>query len=463
MSAAGRCAILLAAVLSAATPVFGQGLQTGPLPRTAGTPYAARGIPDRIVLTPGGDPTIEMAVAFRTDADQTEAVAEIAPALAGPTLEMVATCVAGTSLAMDGSNGDAFYHQVRFNGLRPDTEYAYRVKGAAGWSEWLQFRTAARGPVPFRFLYLGDVQNGILAYGSRTIRQAFAQGGIRLVLQAGDLVDQGATLDHDDEWGEWNQAGGYNYAMVPQVPAAGNHEYLIKDGVPGPYWLRQFALPSNGAPGLEATTYFTDFQGVRFIVLDGTSGINNKTAEAQARWLDHVLASSKARWKVVLYHQPIFPCRKHGDAEPLKLAWKPVFEKRGVDLVLHGHDHCYSRLTSAPASTAPMTARAKGLVKGPVYIVSVAGTKMFALADHEGIAPDHVAEATQLYQLVDVEAARLRFRTYGVDGALYDGFDLQHDARGRKTLKPVPLPMQKPRRCRNGAGPDGGPCVAIGG
>ena len=442
----------------------------GTLPRSPGLPYAPRNLPDRIVLTPGSDPAREMAVAYRTDTAQAESQAQIAVSVDGPTLEEKARLVTGTAVRVDSSYGPALYHQLRFTGLTPDTVYAYRVKGAAGWSEWYQFRTAAAEAKPFRFLYLGDVQNGILTYASRVIRQAFhANGDIRLVLHAGDLVGQRDDLDHDDEWGEWNQAGGYNYAIVPQLPATGNHEYvdaLAPDGSEsrrlGPYWPAQFALPSNGADPVKATTYYVDYQGVRFIVLDGTSALDLGTMAAQTRWLDAALASSKANWNVVLFHQPVFTCARPKDTKEIKAAWKPVFDARKVDLVLQGHDHCYSRLTSEAGREASARARADGSVQGPVYLVSVTGSKMYALNDRTPWQPDKVAEATELYQIVDVEPRRLAFRTFTASGRLYDGFTLERRADGANILREIDEPTIAARRCSGTVGPDGGACVARG-
>ncbi|MBB6426786.1 purple acid phosphatase family protein [Sphingopyxis sp. JAI128] len=439
------------------------------IPRSAGLPYAPRNLPDRILLTPGADPAREMAVAFRTDTAQAESQAQLAVSVDGPTLEEKAVLVTGKTMPVDSSYGASFYHQVRFTGLTPDTVYAYRVKGAAGWSEWYQFRTAAAEVKPFRFLYLGDVQNGILTYASRVIRQAFhAHGDIRLTVHAGDLVGQRDDLDHDDEWGEWNDAGGYNYAIVPQVPATGNHEYVEvvqPDGSEsyklGPYWPAQFALPANGAEAAKATTYYTDYQGVRFIVLDGTSAINLGSMKAQTDWLDAALASSKANWNVVLFHQPVFTCARPNDTKEIKAAWKPVFEKRKVDLVLQGHDHCYSRLTSEAGREASAKARADGSVQGPVYLVSVTGSKMYRLNDRAGSQPDKIAEATELYQIVDVEPQRLKFRTYTASGRLYDGFDLERTASGNR-LHEIDEPTIAARTCSGETGPDGGRCVARG-
>ncbi|MBJ7499053.1 MAG: metallophosphoesterase family protein [Sphingopyxis sp.] len=458
-----------AAAEPASFPIVTRTEDGAPIPRSAGLPYAPGNLPDRIVLSPGADPAREMAVAYRTDTAQAESQAQLAVSVDGPTLEEKAVLITGKAMPVDSSYGPALYHQVRFTGLTPDSVYAYRVRGAAGWSEWLQFRTAAAEAKPFRFLYLGDIQNGILTYASRVIRQAFhANGDIRLVVHAGDLVGQRDDLDHDDEWGEWNQAGGYNYAIVPQVPATGNHEYVDvseADGSEsrrlGPYWPAQFALPANGAEPVKATTYYTDYQGVRFIVLDGTAAIDLGSMKAQTDWLDATLASSKANWNVVLFHQPVFTCARPDDTKEIKAAWKPVFEKRRVDLVLQGHDHCYSRLTSEAGREASAKARADGSVQGPVYLVSVTGSKMYRLNDRAGSQPDRVAEATELYQIVDVEPKRLRFRTYTASGKLYDGFDLDRTASGNR-LSEIDEPMLAARMCAGETGPDGGRCVASG-
>lgn len=442
---------------------------TPPIPRTPGTPYAPRSIPDRIVLTAGADPSREMAVAFRTDRAQASAEAQIALAVDGPTLEREARTLAGTTRAIDSANGSANYHQVRFSGLTPDRVYAYRVKGAAGWSEWFQFRTAAPAFRPFRFLYLGDTQNGILTYASRVIRQGFSAGAIALTVHAGDLAAQRDDLDHDDEWGEWTQAGGYNYAQVPQLPATGNHEYVdttLPDGREsrklGPYWPLQFALPANGVDPVKPTTYYVDYQGVRFIILDGTAALDLGALDAQTRWLDATLAASRAKWNVVLFHQPIFTCARPNDTEVLKAAWKPVFERRRVDLVLQGHDHCYSRLTAEAGRAAGKAARSRGATQGPVYLVSVTGSKMYALNDRARTQPDRIAEATELFQIVDVAETRLSFRTYTASGALYDGFELERRADGRNRLIDLPGALPPERTCRGAIGPDGGACVARG-
>ena len=273
---------------------------------------------------------------------------------------------------------------------------------------------------------MGDVQNDRRSLASRSIRQALQSvANPALIVHAGDLVSQREDLVHDDQWGEWNQAGGFNYGMIPQLVAAGNHEYL--DGLNpdgsetrtlGPHWSRQFALPQNGVDGLKDTTYFVDYQGVRFIVLDGTSALDMGTLDQQTRWLEQSLKTSPARWNIVVTHQPVYTCARPEDTEPLKTAWKPLFERYAVDLVLQGHDHCYSRVSNEAGRVASKAAQAGGKIQGPVYMVSVAGSKMYGLNDRARQQPDRSAEETQLYQTVDVQDSRLKVRSYTSAGKL---------------------------------------------
>ncbi len=465
-----KLTLTVAALLAAAATAHAQPSAPAKPPHSPGAPYAAKNLADRIVLTAGADPSREMAVSFRTDMAQAQTQLELAPGLDGPVLAGAAKTLGGTSTTIRTDNGEARYHQVRLTGLTPDTAYAYRVRGAAGWSEWLQFRTAATGFRPFSFIYLGDTQNGILSLGSRVIRQAFhSTASPALVLHAGDLVAQRDDMVHDDEWGEWTQAGGYNFSTVPQVPATGNHEYIDKltpDGKEtrelGPHWSRQFAVPANGAPGLEDTTYFTDYQGVRFVVLNGTAALDLGGLDTQTRWLEQVLAQPGPTWRIAVFHQPIYTCARPQDTEELKKAWAPLFERYKVDLVLQGHDHCYSRLTSAQGKADAAARHQRGEAQGPVYVVSVTGSKMYSLNDRAMTQPDRVAGDTQLYQVIEVEQDRIRFRADTASGRLYDAFELRRGADGRNRLIEGPASAVPTRACNGATGPDGQPCTSRG-
>jgi hypothetical protein len=94
-----------------------------PIPRSAGLPYAAKNLADRIVLTPGADPSREMAVAYRTNTAQKTAQVQLAISVDGPTLEEKAQTLSGITMPSESSYGQALYHQVRFQNLTPNTVY----------------------------------------------------------------------------------------------------------------------------------------------------------------------------------------------------------------------------------------------------------------------------------------------------------------------------------------------------
>lgn len=432
---------LLAGLLIAASPVAAQELHPDSARPAVVERWRAGGWPDRVVLTPGADPAREMAVAWRTDPRQTTARAELVVDDGGPDIEDAAQRIEGRTTELSTPLGVARYHQLRFTDLTPDTAYAYRLRGADGWGEWRSFRTAAAEARPFRFVYLGDLQNDVLEVGARAVRQAWRTAPeAALVVHAGDLVQQRDGDPHDAEWGEWTEAGGALLASLPQIPAAGNHEYLetrTADGDTnytrlGPHWPVQFALPDNGATGAQATSYLVDHQGVRFIVLDTTSALNFGTLEAQRDWLRAALDSAGDRWKIVVMHHPVFSCGRNHEPTRIRSTFRPVLEAHGADLVLQGHDHCYSRASDPDAG--PVEAGRTRSLDGPVYVVSIAGGKMYPLNPQSAAQADVRIGDTQLFQIVDVTPDRLSFHAFDATGRIRDAFEVERSTEGRTLI-----------------------------
>ncbi len=290
-------------------------------------------------------------------------------------------------------------------------------------------RGAAAG-TPLTLLYFGDTQNKNVSLGTRVLREAMRQApDARLALFAGDLVSGGDGED-DTEWGEWFEAGGALPTSMVVAPAAGNHEYFEEfEDTPrerrvlGPHWPLQFALPGNGVAGAGSTTYWFDYQDVRVVVLDGTSALDLGTAQAQAGWLDVVLAASPARWNIVVVHQPFHSPRAARDNVLLRKHLLPVIRRRHVDLVLQGHDHVYARRSGEDGGDTP------------VFVVSVAGPKQYRLSTgaHTRMAP--VGEDTQLFQVLRVDGPNLRYEARTATGHLYDAFELVREGAATRRVE----------------------------
>jgi 3',5'-cyclic AMP phosphodiesterase CpdA len=387
--------------------------------------YAPSPIPDRIVLTWAAEPTTTQSVTWRTSTEITKAVAEIAEATAGPEFSSSPKRVDAKTESLKTDINEAHFHSVTFTDLKPGTKYAYRVGDGVNWSEWFQFRTASDKPEPFSFIYFGDAQNNLRSMWSRVIREAYSDAPkAAFIIHAGDLIN---TAEADAEWGEWFGAGHWLNGMIPNVPVAGNHEQAKQsDGSRRltHHWRPSFTLFENGPEGLEESCYTFVYQNMRIVALNSNEGI-----EAQTSWMDEILTKNKHPWVVCTFHHPIFSTGKDRDNPGLRAAWKPIFDKHKVDLVLTGHDHSYGRTglqtplkleTVGNVSTGVTNVDAES---GTVYVVSVSGPKMYNLNRKPFMV--RVAEDTQLYQIIHVDGDDLRYESRTAIGELYDSFSLK--------------------------------------
>ena len=447
--------LLLALALPATAAASGAAVSRGAEPNTlvpAGdTRYAPAAHPDRIIATPAADPARGFQVSWRTGAGIRAPLLEIVVAGDSPDTGAPRP-IPATTRVQRTENGVAHRHQVQVNGLEPDTSYAFRVQGAGGWwSPWRQLRTAGGPEDALELLYFGDTQNKNASLTTRVVLQALRQAPrARLALFTGDQVSGGDGED-DNEWGEWFDAIAPLASTMLVAPVAGNHEYAKQfEDTPrerrvlGGHWPYAHALPGNGAPGAQATTYWFDMHDVRFVMLDGTSALDLGTAQAQAAWLDGLLRDSPRAWSVVAIHQPMFSPRRGRDNALLQRHILPVLERHRVDLVLQGHDHVYGRRP--------------GLVPGrdtPQYVVSVAGAKQYRLSERARAQMAPVAEDTQLFQLLRVADGELRYEARTATGRMYDAFSLVGDrASGRRIVEHVEGRIPQ-RTCERAATPTG--------
>ncbi len=395
---------LSAAVLLAAASLLA--FQAGP----SGYEPSAR--PDRIVTTWTAEPATSFSVTWRTSADIAKGFGEIVEAADGPDFEKAARRVEAAVEAYSTNQGPAHAYSVTFSGLKPATEYLYRVgDGGESWSEWIPFRTASAQPEPFTFLYFGDAQTRIRSAWSRVVRKALETAPqARLAIHAGDLIN---NYDRDEQWGEWHEGSAWMHRSIPALPVPGNHEH--GGGAGGKRritvnWRPQFTLPLNGVSGIEETNYYVDFQGVRFVALN-----SNEKLEEQAAWLDNLLEKNPNHWTVVYFHHPIYSGARGRDNKEVRELWQPVFDRRGVDLVLNGHDHVYARTRLVRGDG--------GKEGGAVYVVSVSGAKMYDGKANPAV--EKVIRHTQFFHVIRVDGDTLTFEARTARGQLADSFRIE--------------------------------------
>jgi len=405
--------------------------------------YRVSAFPDRVALIATASPAHSQTFSWRTRVMSEPALLQITTATPSPGLHLKATEHSAEHVSLTSANGKAQHHRVTVDGLTPDTLYAYRVSGDDTWSDWYQFRTPAATFSPYTALYFGDAQNSVYSHFSRTVRESLRTAPrAKVMLYAGDLVNSRDGI-HDDEWGEWFAAVDWMAATVNQLPAAGNHEFSSDDDNPIrhllPNWTAHYPIAGNGPEALSDTVYFSDVQGVRYIALDSTEALQDEAhAKRQAEWLKNVLADNPNRWTVVFHHHPIQSVSKGRDNPPLRKYWQPIYEQFDVDFVLQGHDHTYGRHSQLSDHS------------GPVYVVSVAGPKMYLVSDEAQREMHRTAEDTQLFQTLAFSEQQVAYRSYTATGELYDAFILHKRADGSKRLTDQ-VPDTAERRCQNPA------------
>lgn len=401
--------------------------------------------PDRIILTFHGDPATSRAVTWRTDTSISEAVAQIAVATENSTFTENAVTINASLEEFDLGRYKAnnsfivHYHSVVFEGLSPNTLYAYRVgDGDEHWSEWIQFRTAKKGYAPTQFVYFGDAQNDVLEHWSRVIRMAYQTApDAAFVIHAGDLIN---TAHRDYEWAEWFKAGGFIHSQWTAIPVVGNHEFQRTDALGSRklsiQWRPQFTLPviESMDEDLYETVYSVNYQDIQIIVLN-----SNEKLEEQTEYLEQELQNSTAKWKIVTSHHSVFSPAKGRNFQFARDHWKPLFDKYGVDLVLNGHDHTYAR-GHVPVRTTDQS-NTENL--STIYVTSVSGPKQYELDEEQmkeyardGYERDKAAEQIQFYQVITIENETLTYVAYTVLGEEYDRAVITKNFEtGKKTLE----------------------------
>jgi 3',5'-cyclic AMP phosphodiesterase CpdA len=327
-------------------------------------------------------------------------------------------------------------HRVAVSGLEPDTVYFYSPgdRTLSQWGPWSAVKTAPDQGSPIRLLYVGDAQTGLERWGRFLEAAAHRHADIDFLLMAGDLVDRG---NERTNWDHFFLRAGPVLDHLPVMTCAGNHEYLDV----GPRLYRDFfEMPHNGPVGIEPDlVYSFELGDACFAVLDSTLAVCDPgAAKRQAAWLDGVFDRSRAGWKLVMFHHPVYPSHPWRDTPALREHWVPVFDKHHVDLVLQGHDHAYLR-------TYPMRShrRVQGPGQGTIYVISVSGDKHVAQTRRDYVDVGHSGVSS--YQLIeiDADAGRLTFHTWAEDGRSIDEFRIE---KPRKATQERRIALGTPER-----------------
>jgi tartrate-resistant acid phosphatase type 5 len=159
------------------------------------------------------------------------------------------------------------------------------------------------------------------------VRNEHARKPFDFGLTLGDnFYEKGSEGPRDPRWKSWWEDM-YGPLGIRFYASLGNHDWKLPDS---PAAEILYSSPSWSMP----SPYYTFTAGdAQFFVLD-----TNEVSAAQLAWLSEALAQSRATWKIVYGHHPIYSAGQHGDTQRLVDALLPVLRDR-ADAYFCGHDH----------------------------------------------------------------------------------------------------------------------------
>ena len=216
------------------------------------------------------------------------------------------------------TNDEGFYsNQTTLEGLEENTEYVYRVVNGDTVSEVYSFSTGAYDS-DFSFAFVGDPQIG--AGTTET-----------------DIEGWNTTLDTiQNDLGVDFLA----FSSLASVTTIGNHDSNSTA------YNEHFNLPNESTEYGETnagTDYWFVYNNTLFMDINSN---DMSTAEHKAFMEEAIAANPDVTWKTVIFHHSVYSTASHTDDSDIiqrREELPPVFDELGIDVVLMGHDHVYTR------------------------------------------------------------------------------------------------------------------------
>lgn len=132
---------------------------------------------------------------------------------------------------------------------------------------------------------------------------------------------------------------------------------------------------------------------------------------AQAAWLESSLRASTAKWKIAIFHHPIYSSgKRHGSDTGLRKKLEPLFTRYGVRAAFSGHDHIYERTKSQ---------------QGVHYFVTGAGGKLRRGNIDQGSSIREASfDEDNHFMLIEIDDRQVSFQAISETGTVVDSGSL---------------------------------------
>ncbi|NJC15713.1 hypothetical protein F4558_005539 [Micromonospora profundi] len=311
-----------------------------------------------VILGVGANET-QRIVTWYSSADTAQKI-QLAPTAEIVNGEFPASAVNFDAVGAANTSTTGFNRHATISNLRENTAYSYRVGSEGSWSPAYAFKTQDfEGD--YDFLFFGDPQIG--SSGDRLMDQAGWEETLKVATAANPnaelLVSGGDHVESANDEGQWTSfMAPDQLRQYPVVATIGNHDVGGKSYEQHhftPNTDRSAPYYDNGNPAgtKSGGDYWFVYKDVLFIDINSnsyklsTDGSNAGDA-AHVSYITDVVNKhgSEAKWKVLVYHHSIYSPASHAtdsDNKQRREDFTTAFSNLGIDMVLQGHDHSYSR------------------------------------------------------------------------------------------------------------------------
>ena len=258
------------------------------------------------------------------------------------------------------ANGDNFYEEAKFikcnaelKNLKANTNYMYKIindscsnagdkllpgrfesdihyfktSGSRKWSACIISDFHSYPPLPERTNAAMKMIKEVKKYDDK----------ISWILHLGDICAWGGSYSF------WKEL--YNNEYFKEYMWAGvngNHDNMSrKYELSNNYFRFANFYPSNGYEGEEGVSYYFNYSGTLFIMLNSEKMRNDEGVEAAQKWVREVIKKNLSDFIVVCEHYQWFFGNDGSSSQYER--WRKLFDECGVDLALAGNTHIYVR------------------------------------------------------------------------------------------------------------------------
>ncbi len=327
----------------------------------------------------------------------------------------------GVCVKLDGSS---FSYKVTVTGLNPNTTYLYYYSANSNESDVSTFTTARADR--FSAIYVSDIHVSLseespdnLKNTSYELNKVFAEAyekepEVSIIVSAGDQADHGLLSEY---------SGVFSSPIVKNIPIAttcGNHDY--KETV----YASVTNNPNmyNGKQPLAADRNGGDYYFVKGDVLFLFINSNWTSASDHYDFVNQTVEeNSDVKWRIVVMHHDLYGGHlesRESENRLLRLMFVPIFDEFGIDVVLTGHSHVFSRSHVMYGGNIATDIAAKNTVtdaNGTIYITT--GSTCRPRGDvgpaSSAIAFDYVSGEDFIYNIIDFTYDAITFNSYTKD------------------------------------------------